>query len=159
MKMKFLFLNMLVLSFFFIILNHPISMGMVLLIQTLMVSMLTLIMFKNSWFSYMIFLILVGGMLVLFMYMTSVASNEKFKLNFSVSLMIMIVALISFLLLNLKLEFFTNSKFDFMLTLSKFIQPMSMMILLFLMIYLLVCMIGIVKISFINQGPLRQLFN
>lgn len=44
-----------------------------------MVAIITGLYNYNYWYSYIIFLIIVGGMLVLFIYITRIASNEKFK--------------------------------------------------------------------------------
>nr|ALI86981.1 NADH dehydrogenase subunit 6 [Cryptolestes turcicus] len=53
-------------SLMFMFLNHPLSMGLMLLLQTICISILSGIMMINFWYSYMIFLIMIGGMLVLF---------------------------------------------------------------------------------------------
>nr|YP_010352242.1 NADH dehydrogenase subunit 6 [Reticulitermes dabieshanensis]UOL50336.1 NADH dehydrogenase subunit 6 [Reticulitermes dabieshanensis] len=58
--------------------KHPLAMGMMLLLQTMMTCMISGTMYKSFWFSYILFMIMIGGMLVLFMYMTSLASNEMF---------------------------------------------------------------------------------
>nr|YP_010285498.1 NADH dehydrogenase subunit 6 [Cerogria popularis]UKS07067.1 NADH dehydrogenase subunit 6 [Cerogria popularis] len=160
--MKVLIFIMMLLSFLFMIFSHPISMGMILLIQTIMVSLLTSFIFFNSWFSYMLFLILIGGLLILFMYMTSIASNEKFKFKLNSILLVIILFIIStfyylfdFNFFILKMDFF----YFFLICLSKFIQPFSNILILFLMIYLFICLIATVKISIISYGPLRQMFN
>nr|AQP29463.1 NADH dehydrogenase subunit 6 [Odontotermes sp. 10 TB-2017] len=59
--------------------KHPLAMGMMLLAQTMLVCLISGMMYKSFWFSYILFMIMVGGMLVLFMYMTSLASNEMFS--------------------------------------------------------------------------------
>nr|YP_010464272.1 NADH dehydrogenase subunit 6 [Lagria rufipennis]UUL71649.1 NADH dehydrogenase subunit 6 [Lagria rufipennis] len=151
---------MLMLSFLFILFSHPITMGMTLLFQTVIVSMMTLLLFSNSWFSYMIFLILIGGLLILFMYMTSIASNEKFKFNFNL-IYFLTFYFIFFLILDKKLNFIikTEMLFQFNICLTKFIQPMSNLILLFLMTYLFFILVASVKISSSSGGALRQMFN
>nr|UVF38375.1 NADH dehydrogenase subunit 6 [Cerogria popularis] len=160
--MKILIFIMMLLSFLFMMFSHPISMGLILLIQTIMVSLMTSFIFLSSWFSYMLFLILIGGLLILFMYMTSIASNEKFKFNLNSVLLTIVFFIISmfcylfdFNFFVLKMDYFYN----FLICLSKFIQPFSNMLILFLMIYLFICLIATVKISVISYGPLRQMFN
>lgn len=157
--MKILFFNIITLSLLFIFFSHPITIGIILLLQTLIIRLLTLIIFENSWFSYIIFLILVGGILVLFIYITRIASNEKFKLNLKIRIVILIISVLVFYFVDIKLEFFIEKKITFIIILSKFIQPLRRMIILFLIVYLLICLIAVVKISVINKGPLRQSFN
>lgn len=70
---------MLAVSFTFISLNHPITLGLGLITHTLVVGILTGILVRNFWFSYILFLVFLGGVLVLFIYITRLASNEKFS--------------------------------------------------------------------------------
>jgi NADH-ubiquinone oxidoreductase chain 6 len=65
-------------SLAFIALGHPISIAVTLILHTLIVGGLTGILSNNFWFSYILFLVFLGGVLVLFIYMTRLASNEKF---------------------------------------------------------------------------------
>ena len=50
-------------------------MGLTLLIQTILVSIISGLITKTFWFSYILFLVFLGGILVLFIYVTSLASN------------------------------------------------------------------------------------
>nr|YP_009627354.1 NADH dehydrogenase subunit 6 [Aristobia reticulator]QCC70802.1 NADH dehydrogenase subunit 6 [Aristobia reticulator] len=153
-------------SITFLFLNHPLSFGMILLIQTIMIALLTGLMNYNFWFSYIIFLIMIGGMLILFIYMTSIASNEKFKFSYKLlmlmSLIIIIMLMFSFLdsfFLNLNLIndlFNQNFIKNYKLSMNKFfIWPMNMIFFL-MIIYLLISLIMVVKITNIQSGPLRQ---
>nr|ALO71186.1 NADH deshydrogenase subunit 6 [Tasgius compressus] len=157
----------LMLSMLFIFLTHPLSMGIVLLIQTILVSLISGLLNINFWFSYILFLIMIGGMLVLFIYMTSIASNEKFSFSnwlFLFMIIMMILSIISFLFLD---NFFINminysEKFDsnnnFNMNLNKFLNYPSNIILFMMIIYLFITLIAVVKITDIKFGPLRQKF-
>jgi NADH-ubiquinone oxidoreductase chain 6 len=70
-------------SLAFIVLGHPISIGVVLILHTLIVGVLTGILSRNFWFSYILFLVFLGGVLVLFVYITRLASNEKFGFSWT----------------------------------------------------------------------------
>nr|QZQ53009.1 NADH dehydrogenase subunit 6 [Metoecus cf. javanus JL-2021a] len=155
------------LSIMFLTMKHPLSMGVTLLVQTILISLLTGSLNFNFWYSYILFLIMVGGMLVLFTYMTSVASNEKFKMNYNSLLFLM--ALMT--TLPLLLYYFTilfKTKFNNELYSQMNIQPImntflnkyfnypSNILLYFVIIYLLISLIAIVKISNLTQGPLRH---
>nr|QED57953.1 NADH dehydrogenase subunit 6 [Anthonomus pomorum]QED58037.1 NADH dehydrogenase subunit 6 [Anthonomus pomorum] len=166
MTMFLLILNSMF-SIMFMFMNHPLSLGCVLLIQTILVCLFSSVFYFNYWFSYIIFLSMIGGMLVMFIYMTSLASNEKFlmpkfMLIFSVFMM-MIVGL------NM---IFTDNFYSFLissslsntsqmtnfsnLTLNKYFNYPHMQMMIFLMFYLLITLIAVVKIIDKNLGTLRQ---
>ena len=78
------------LSLVFTRLNHPLSTGLVLLAQTVLISVSVGLFGKRYWFSYILFLIFLGGMLVLFIYVASLAANEQFKVRGSVGVAFLI---------------------------------------------------------------------
>nr|AXS65978.1 NADH dehydrogenase subunit 6 [Curculionoidea sp. 22 KM-2017] len=159
-----LMLNM-TFSYLFILMNHPLSLGGILLIQTILMSLLTGFIMHKFWFSYILFLIMIGGMLIMFIYMTSIASNEKFKIPSNISIAFTILSMLTLLTLLYSLDFsnmyplkyfnFFNF-FNLKLSLNKFFNFPDMKFLLFLMIYLLITLIMVVKITDKNSGPLRQ---
>nr|ALO70309.1 NADH deshydrogenase subunit 6 [Astenus lyonessius] len=154
----------LMMSIFFIMMNHPLSMGLILLIQTIIISMITSTLSLNYWFSYILFLIMIGGMLVLFIYMTSVASNELFKFSYNlmnISIMIMILMFILYFNYNymyMNFEFNINNNFNNNFMFNKFINFPSNLIMFMMIIYLFITLIAVVKITNMNYGPLRQKF-
>nr|ALO77671.1 NADH deshydrogenase subunit 6 [Formicomus sp. FOR01] len=147
----------------FTFMMHPLSMGLILLIQTLMVSLMTGKFCINYWFSYILFLILIGGMLILFMYMTSIASNEKFKPNMKFIMLLPIPLMTLFIpemwKFTEKLPIINHIKFNIPdnleLSMIKFIHLPLNLVLVFMIIYLLLTLIAIVKIINISSGPLR----
>nr|AOY39341.1 NADH dehydrogenase subunit 6 [Uleiota sp. BMNH 833935] len=161
---------MTLMNILFIFMIHPLSIGSILMIQTILTSMLSGLMSLNFWFSYIMLLIMIGGMLVLFMYMTSVASNEKFKFSSK----LMFLCLTSIIIITLPMimldYYFTNFinvsemtlnqslKLDFLTSLNKFLTYPTSNIYLLLIIYLFITLIAIIKISSINNGPLKQKF-
>nr|ALO70266.1 NADH deshydrogenase subunit 6 [Aleochara sp. 2 EF-2015] len=156
-----------ILSMIFLFLNHPMTMGMILLLQTIIISLITGLLNSNFWFSYILFLIMIGGLLVLFIYMTSIASNEMF--NYSNKMMlILLLTFIFFLLIMLFMDLYLiNFKYLYLenfnmtnnnLMLSKYFNYPSIMIILLMIIYLFITLIAIVKITNIKYGPLRQKF-
>nr|AOY39432.1 NADH dehydrogenase subunit 6 [Disteniidae sp. BMNH 899837] len=166
--MMFIFMSM-IMSTIFMFLKHPLSLGTVLMLQTISVSLITGIMNFNFWFSYIVFLIMIGGMLILFLYMTSVASNEKFKLSMTMTTTIMIIVptmIISTMIMKfINLEF--NTKFDIFShsqifysnnSLMKYFNFPSSMIYFIMIIYLLIALITVVFITNVKSGPIRQKF-
>nr|AML25874.1 NADH dehydrogenase subunit 6 [Staphylinidae sp. BMNH 1274178] len=163
-----LILMNLILSILFMFMNHPMTMGMILLLQTISVSLITGNLVLNFWFSYIIFLIMVGGMLVLFIYMTSIASNEMFYFSKNLILIMLSMMIFTscvlimmdsyFLLSTQALTGSENSINQFNFNLTKFFNYPSMIIIFFMIIYLFITLIAVVKITKIEYGPLRQHF-
>ncbi len=139
------------------------------MLQTTLVATITGLACPSFWFSYILFLIFLGGILVLFIYVASIASNEQFKFNLKT------------LLLSLRLRFFLSALaflLDPTLTSNKIITPISSLtykfnlsdsafqissiynvpsysFTLFIICYLLLALIIIVKIINIFSSPLR----
>nr|YP_009630364.1 NADH dehydrogenase subunit 6 [Callispa bowringii]QBP33867.1 NADH dehydrogenase subunit 6 [Callispa bowringii] len=160
--MKFFMMISLWTSLMFLLSSHPVTMSILILIQALITSLITGFFFMNFWFSYIIFLVMIGGLLVLFMYMTNVASNEKFSMSKKMIFisMMMIIMYISMLITDnyfimSQLNFTLNSNM-YLMTISKFFNYPMNFIMIMMMIYLLITMIMSVKITDLTKGPLRQ---
>nr|APX39310.1 NADH dehydrogenase subunit 6 [Chaetocnema hortensis] len=148
-------------TLFLIFMKHPLSCGLILLIQTIEISLITGMLNYNFWFSYILFLIMIGGLLILFIYMTSIASNEKFKFNPKTLIILPI-----FLIMNINpyYKFFMENFFMYnenmlmQMSFMKYINFPSFMLTMIMMIYLFISLILVVKITKFNYGPLRQKF-
>nr|YP_010535880.1 NADH dehydrogenase subunit 6 [Crypsis chinensis]UYB79092.1 NADH dehydrogenase subunit 6 [Crypsis chinensis] len=142
--------------------KHPMYMGMILLIQTMMTSAMTGFMNNDFWYSYILFLIMIGGVLVMFMYMTSIASNEKFLImKKSKIIMLPVVPMMILLFFNYP-STFNDFSTNFMSTsshynsFSKYFSS-DWKIIMMLMIFLLLAMIITVKVSSFKEGSIRQM--
>nr|YP_009995529.1 NADH dehydrogenase subunit 6 [Ferdinandea cuprea]QNQ07370.1 NADH dehydrogenase subunit 6 [Ferdinandea cuprea] len=160
-------------SFIFMQMNHPLSMGMLLLIQTVLICCISGLMTKSFWFSYILFLIFVGGMLVLFIYVTSLASNEMFSLSMKMIFMMLMYMLSMFMIILFsdKIILMFNSMNNEMISITNinsFISENSLnlnklynyptnMITIMLINYLLITLIVTVKITKLFYGPLRMM--
>nr|QLI42479.1 NADH dehydrogenase subunit 6 [Trogoderma granarium] len=154
------------LSSTFMMLTHPLSMGTILLMETLIITLTSGLMNNSFWYSYIMFLIMIGGMMVLFIYMTSVASNEKFKFSIKISLMWLLMPLttLATICLNINSSFPTWNQeslpMDFITqtnkSMSKFINYPTNMLMYMIIIYLLMTMIAVVKMTNSKYGALRQ---
>nr|AYR05267.1 NADH dehydrogenase subunit 6 [Coleoptera sp. ACP-2013] len=158
-------------SIMFLFMNHPLSLGLILLIQTTLTAMLTGYLNYSYWFSYILFLIMIGGMLVLFMYMTSIASNEKFKFSFKLFIMLMTMIALCFpmmmmfmdkMLISIKFINLNMNKqsvlINELMSMNKYMNLPNNISLMIIIFYLLITLIAIVKITSIKYGPLRQKF-
>nr|UHA56162.1 NADH dehydrogenase subunit 6 [Artena dotata] len=174
MTKMFLSFMIMFISLFMLFLNNPLSMGLMILFQTLLMCMLSGMLIKTYWFSYILFLTFLGGLLVLFIYVSSIASNELFKPSFNTKLLLIIslsvFILIQFYFMNnlywmnfsfnsdmndfISLSLFMNN--DNKINLNKLYNNQTFMIMLMLIIYLFITLIAVVKITNIFYGPLRS---
>nr|YP_010946411.1 NADH dehydrogenase subunit 6 [Haplosymploce aurantiaca]WGO57129.1 NADH dehydrogenase subunit 6 [Haplosymploce aurantiaca] len=154
-----------ILSISFTQMNHPLAMGLILLIQTMLISLISGLISQSFWFSYVLFLIFLGGMLILFIYVTSLASNEMFFLSTKILMSSLTLMLLIFLiLLNMKQSIWQNQEMiNFMYmnntllnSLTKLYNQPTGSITILLASYLFLTLIAVVKITNIFKGPLRQ---
>nr|WMQ78029.1 NADH dehydrogenase subunit 6 [Zaranga tukuringra] len=155
-------------------LNNPLSMGLMILIQTLMTCLLTGMMIKTYWFSYILFLTFLGGLLVLFIYVSSISSNELFNISFNMKMMMilfMFTALIismmnmnNLWLMNFSNNMEMNNLFNLFIfnnlenkiNLNKLYNTQTFMLMMMMVIYLFITLIAVVKITNIFYGPIRS---
>nr|AQP28050.1 NADH dehydrogenase subunit 6 [Trinervitermes sp. A TB-2017] len=149
-------------SLMFTQMKHPMAMGLMLLMQTIMICLISGTMYSSFWFSYILFMIMIGGMLVLFMYMTSLASNEMF----SPSNKMLMISSITLPILMYLMPTLTNNKemneYNTMMeneitntTTVMYNQMMGTMTTM-LVIYMLLTLIVVVNIINVSKGPLRH---
>nr|AMH85588.1 NADH dehydrogenase subunit 6 [Cochliomyia macellaria] len=161
-------------NFIFMNMKHPLAMGLTLLIQTTLVCLTSGLMTKSFWFSYILFLVFLGGMLVLFIYVTSLASNEMFtfsiKLLFiSLSILFLMIVTLFFMDKNILLQYqnlevksicdLNSYLTENSLSLNKLYNYPTNLLTILLMNYLLITLIAVVKITKLFKGPLRPMFN
>nr|YP_010490432.1 NADH dehydrogenase subunit 6 [Gibbosaverruca weijiai]UWM12918.1 NADH dehydrogenase subunit 6 [Gibbosaverruca weijiai] len=152
--MMFLF-NML-----FMFMFHPLAMIFILIIQTLLTAMLIFFTSQFPWFSYTLILVFLGGMLILFMYMSNIASNEMFKPNYNLLMLMLMVPLFNLTLekiyTNYSKESNTTETLNFLnLSVLKPYSELMMPLTIMMALYIILALLTIVKISKMNQGPLR----
>nr|QLY90237.1 NADH dehydrogenase subunit 6 [Simulium lundstromi] len=158
-------------SCIFIFMSHPLAMGFMLLTQTLLISIVTGLLSKTFWFSYILFIVFLGGMLVLFIYVTSLASNEMFMMSMKSIQVLMIIMSLSFILM-LIVDNFSMSSFLPLLDMTLFLDSNSFIkentinlnklynyptnfLTILLINYLFLTLIAVVKVTNIFYGPLR----
>nr|UOU85315.1 NADH dehydrogenase subunit 6 [Mycomya fimbriata] len=162
-----------IMSMLFTQMKHPMSMGMLLLIQTFLISLLVGLMHKTFWFSYILFLIFLGGMLVMFIYVTSLSSNEMFSISnklISIFIILTITILLSYIFLDLtymlninnyemtKFNNLNNYMNENLNNLNKLYNFPTNLITFFMINYLFLTLIIAVKITDFFYGPLRPSF-
>nr|YP_007507022.1 NADH dehydrogenase subunit 6 [Delias hyparete]AFN05172.1 NADH dehydrogenase subunit 6 [Delias hyparete] len=159
-------------STFMYTVNHPLAMGLLILCQTMFLSLLMGMYINTYWFSYILFLIFLGGLLVLFIYVSNVASNEMIKFSMKLKFYLMFFSIICiFFLFNYKnyifIDFYKNNEMnnfyenflffnEHKINLSKLYDKQTFMLIMMLIIYLFITLIAVIKITNIFFGPLRS---
>ena len=142
-----------------------------LLTQTLLISIITGLLSKTFWFSYILFIVFLGGILVLFIYVTSLASNEIFIMSIKTIQFIGITLFIASLLWiitdsSLLTPFLPlldiaelpdpNSFIrENTISLNKLYNYPTNFLTIVLINYLFLTLIAVVKVTNIFYGPLR----
>nr|YP_008080898.1 NADH dehydrogenase subunit 6 [Tarragoilus diuturnus]AFW98791.1 NADH dehydrogenase subunit 6 [Tarragoilus diuturnus] len=159
-------------SILFTQISHPLAMTFLILGQTILFCLLSGMTTQTFWFSYILFLVFLGGMLVLFIYITSLASNEMFTIPMKMVpliLMILTTTIIIYTIMDSSMWslMFNNSDMlnkinlssvthaETPLPLTKLYNKPTDLVTLMMVLYLFLTLIAVVKITNIFQGPLR----
>nr|YP_010481021.1 NADH dehydrogenase subunit 6 [Perula sp. 1 HFZ-2022c]UVN16543.1 NADH dehydrogenase subunit 6 [Perula sp. 1 HFZ-2022c] len=172
---SFISFMLIIFSLNMLFLNHPLSMGLLILLQTILTCLYSGILTKTYWFSYILFLTFLGGLLVLFIYVSSIASNEMFNffynkfwiLYFNISLFFLMMLMfmnLKFNFINFSTNLEMNNFFNLFffnnensINLSKLYNNQTFKLMIMMMIYLFITLIAIIKITNIFFGPLRNM--
>nr|YP_009502277.1 NADH dehydrogenase subunit 6 [Cacopsylla pyri]AWU48880.1 NADH dehydrogenase subunit 6 [Cacopsylla pyri] len=140
--------------------SHPISFGIILLAQTMSLSMCSRILCNSPWLPLTLFLVMIGGLMILFLYITSICSNKKPNFTkpslYQMTWMTLIIIFVS----NFQTLFF----FDESMTLKdlhnlefiKLFMPLNLFSSNFMFLYLLIMLIIMIEILSLNKGPMRK---
>nr|UQJ75141.1 NADH dehydrogenase subunit 6 [Rugitermes sp.] len=162
--MKTLMMMSTLISTAFTQMNHPLAMGMMLLMQTMMMCLISGLMYQSFWFQYILFMVFVGGMLVLFIYVASLASNEMFTLS---TKMMTVMTIMMLLLMTMNSNYITINSSETMMYTTEMSNSIITMtnklynlpngnMTIFMALYLFLTLIVVVKITNVSKGPLRQ---
>lgn len=161
----FLSLPTLFLILAFPFLNHPLAIGLLILSLTIILAVMLGIITINLWISYALVLVLLGGLLVVFVYVSLLASNELFQKRtigpfVALILFILIFLFINFKQENLLLNFNLNSVSALQNKGYEWLTPLYSLELsyltIFLILYLLLTLIVVVRITKFDYSSLRS---
>nr|UYK52154.1 NADH dehydrogenase subunit 6 [Zaraea sp. CSCS-Hym-MC0131] len=165
--MKFILIMMIMNSLMLLLCKTPLPMGLILLLQTLLIAVYSGISSYTFFFSYILFMILLGGMLVLFIYISSLTPNMKFKFNksiliFSLLILIILMILMSYYNFNnninvMDINLPQENNHLLKMSLKKMFDCPDNKIMFILINYLLMTLFISVKIINIKKGPLRKM--
>nr|YP_010982600.1 NADH dehydrogenase subunit 6 [Pseudodiaptomus hessei]WOH21598.1 NADH dehydrogenase subunit 6 [Pseudodiaptomus hessei] len=134
-------------------LSHPISMASCLLMLAVTTGLMLFNM-SASWLFYILVLVFLGGVMVVILYMTSLASNEKmFKNNKLNNMILFLMFLPLFLVLKPQNNLFYNLSSSFKFISTSYTCNNSILISI-CFIFLLICMVAVVKLVKFESGPL-----
>lgn len=135
-----------------LIVQHPMLVIINIIAQTIFLCIIIWITLKTSWFSYILFLIFLGGLMVLFVYICRLASNEHFKIKIDVKIIIFIVIFIIFLIL----QVMPSQEINTLVILVKIFSEKTITPTIIRIFYLLVTLIVVIKITDFKLGPVRS---
>ena len=151
--------------------SHPLTLGIILFFQTICISLFIGIIAQSFWYSYILFLVFIGGLLIIFIYIISLLFNNKFNIKFNYINLIIIFIFLSltiFFLLKIDIYWLINNneiiEINFLkslflensLRLNKLFNIPNIIINLLLINYLFLILRITIKITNFKIGPLRS---
>nr|YP_009728669.1 NADH dehydrogenase subunit 6 [Asobara japonica]QHR84925.1 NADH dehydrogenase subunit 6 [Asobara japonica] len=172
----FFFLDFILLLILLIPMNmynfHPLMLSILLIFYTIFACFKLNLMINSYWYSYIMFLVMVGGVMVIFMYFTSLINNQMIMMNMNYFMKlfykIFIILLMFYLLMYLnKYMYMYMNMYEWEGLIYLFINKSNELIKylfmdyilsmnLFILMYLFFMMICSVLICMKNNIPLRQ---
>nr|YP_009739790.1 NADH dehydrogenase subunit 6 [Stygobromus pizzinii]QIC54402.1 NADH dehydrogenase subunit 6 [Stygobromus pizzinii] len=152
-------------TFLFIFLWHPLTMTAVIIFQSLVIAVNLYMYTQTSWFTYILIMTFLSGMMIIFAYISSIVPNETItKMPFFIGTSIIMTAMImlalfltdhmSFIFLNMPLNMSVLYNLS-TATIFKIFKSNTNIMAIILISYLLIVLIMVVKITAFNKGPLR----
>ena len=149
-------------SLIFPLMAQPLSLGLTIMISTLLICILSAT-FLSAWYAYILFLIYVGGLLVIFAYVAALSPNVLFGGASALIFFLVITIIFSYIL-----HFYPFTDYRETVSYKDFcrnknlkrhgielVRPRSISILIGLGIILLINLVAVVKISYYQRSSLR----
>nr|QBO27209.1 NADH dehydrogenase subunit 6 [Appendiseta robiniae] len=162
MTTKLIILINLSLSLILTMMKSPLSSNLIILSQSISLTLMINLINKTSWISFMLFILYIGGLMIIFLYISGIAFNELNIIKnyknliikiLTISMMIYWIKPISMLEnFNFENNFYFEDNFYLI---NMFILPNNLVIyfILFILFFMLILIIWLLKI---NKGPIRQ---
>lgn len=133
---------------------------MLLIIQTILTSIMTGILINSFWISYILLIRILRGVLVLFIYISRIASNEKFQNNIIIWRIRIIIIMLRILFLFLEEKIIIKNNYlgieiNELFSLNKIFNLENIYVTIILIIYLLLTIIVSSRLVNIFEGPIR----
>jgi len=131
---------------------HPISLGLVLIFYSLLIGIARIII-RAPWFFYLLVLVFLGGVIILIIYIRTLAANEKFRIPSSFRILILIFIMIGTSLTILDYNYRNKTSFNINMVMNLY-EYSNGRLSIFLITYLLITMVCVVKLVKFEKGPL-----
>lgn len=144
----------------FIYIQTPLRIGVLIIVLSFFVATIIFFIGPTSWFSYLLFIVFLRGIIIIFIYVSSLASNEILFYNIYFLPLFFVTPLLLFMYLKINFDTHTeiinsiiepNSIFSY-----KIYTPYLRLLTRIIMIYLLIALLVVVKNSLFREGPLRK---
>nr|APH08695.1 NADH dehydrogenase subunit 6 [Profundiconus teramachii] len=147
------------------LMSQPLSLGLVIMTSTLFMCMISA-MVLSQWYGYILFLIYVGGLLVMFAYVAALSPNVLFGSGAPFLFFIVVTAFsvmffytYPFIDLSFMDSLNVYSKFKFLKTYGiELVSPHMVSILIGLAFILLINLVVVVKVCYYQHASLRPFF-
>nr|YP_009515500.1 NADH dehydrogenase subunit 6 [Parhyale hawaiensis]AAT69316.1 NADH dehydrogenase subunit 6 [Parhyale hawaiensis]AYB71611.1 NADH dehydrogenase subunit 6 [Parhyale hawaiensis] len=146
-------LILLLMSSLFLYSHTPLAMGVLIVFQSVIIALMLYIFMPSSWFSFLLIMVFLSGMMIIFMYVSSLAANELTSFSLLFFVLPFFIILIIYLNNNnyinqttmncLSMNLMELAPLNIYKVYSSEIYPMTLV----LIIYLLVALIVVVKNS------------
>nr|YP_010528100.1 NADH dehydrogenase subunit 6 [Mycterothrips gongshanensis]UXW64202.1 NADH dehydrogenase subunit 6 [Mycterothrips gongshanensis] len=157
LKITKMFFTLMFMTMFLLMMlsNHPLILGLLVILQSIFISSIISHSFSITWFSFLIFMIYLGGILMLFSYIISLTKSEEPMIK-KKSILIFFIMMI-LILWGEKEESLTKmSKMEVKNLLSSLFSN-SLKISILMMIFLLLIMIMVVFLTESSKGSMRTM--
>lgn len=141
-------------SFSIILASRPLSLGLWVLRLALIISCIIALSF-SSWFAIIIFLVYIGGILVIFAYFTALIPNQPLEMLKIVSALIFTTLPVSVSIIPLGILTHTALHKRNCSPILALYFPSNIPILLLIALVLFFILVAVVKVANIFRGPLR----
>lgn len=156
----------LTLAIIFLSSNHPLTLGFILIATRIIFSILIFLNSRTAWISYIVIIVFLRGSIVIFIYITSISSNETIFIDLNYIYLLLFSNLFFFIysintsnvLYNLKNLNSLNTivKNNSIEIVYKTYSYRLRILTLFIIIYLLLIIIVAVKVTVIVKSPIRR---
>ncbi len=134
---------------------NPLTIGLLILFLALILSV-TFSLSISSWVALLIFLIYIGGILVIFSYFVAITPNQNLSAIVLINTLfssIFVLAFISYIL-----NMLTPLNINYITQTNIIYEKYNIPVLIILALILLFTIVVVVKVSIHNKGPLRPFF-
>ncbi len=131
-------------TFQFMCANSPTTVLLIVFIASLLVALI--LSFSSSWFSYIIFLIFIGGVIILILYIVSVIKFASFG-----------VSHIFFTALFFMLSYTDTQTIKFLSNIYIVSKIPALPLIFINIIFLLITLLVVIKLIYFNRGPIQKI--